>query len=530
MILIPRIMEDAALTEPARPLQDLPDQPGGDSALITGNRRSRIDNRLALPPSLPLMLNARELMPRSDLRFVDVPAKEKAAAASPQKEPHAKGGAVLRGLKDLQQLQKQTIAVLEAVKGSLDEIAQVLRSPEATRGVEKQRNAATLLTKGFAREAIEQAQGATALLPANPEAHLLLSLSLAADQQYEHALTAARKGIALFDRRAHPLAIEAGLLHALAALGCGPEAVDRWIAIIDGLPLPVLFDHMGRIASCFPSASNGGGEPLLDELITRRLARDGQNPTAQDAQNRRRTGTVHIRPDEIPAPALFLGLDAARDFRLINTHRAILGLISRRLQLVRAAEPGAVTTDGETGCGAEVIKFITECVIPLGNRGLDRTTESLGRAAVRRLFHLRADAKTLHRAMGKLELAGSPTPVNEIRELLIYWRKMGNKVVGAKRDLRLSLFFMFTGLGVLAYVLWGMGVLAGENPIVNLGDYHFPALWIGPGILGLGACLGFVTMLRRTWEVPVPEGRGPLMPAELAYLNTRAVRQSLRRR
>ena len=469
-------------------------------------------------------------MSPSGLRFVDVPAKVKPAPPALKKEPNTKGGAVLRGIKDLQQLQKQTIAVLEAVKGSLDEIAQVLRSPEATRGMEKQQNAATLLAKGFAREAIEQAQGAATLLPANPEAHLLLSLSLAADQQLDHALVAARKGIALFDRRCHPLAIEAGLLHALAALGCGIEAVDRWTAIIDALPLPVLFDHMGRIASCFPTQINGGGEALLDELVTRRLARDGQNPTAQDLKHRRRTGTIHIRPDEIPAPALFVGLDAARDFRLINTHRAILGLISRRLQLVRAAEPGAVNAEGETGCGAEVIKFITECVIPLGNRGLERTTESLGRAAVRRLFHLRADAKTLHRAMGKLEMAGSPVPVNELKELLIFWRKTGNKVVHAKRDLRLSLFLMFTGMGVLAYVLWGMGALAGTNPIVNVGDYQIPALWIGPAILCLGAFLGFLTMLRRTWEVPVPEGRGPLMRAELAYLNTKAVKTSLRRR
>src|ERR1043165_2256954 len=109
--------------------------------------------------------------------------------------------------------------------------------------MEKQQNAATLLSKGFAREAVEQAQGAVALLPANPESHLLLSLSLAADQQFEIALATARKGLALFDRRFHPLAIEAGLLHALAALGCGSEAVERWEVIIDALPLPVLFEH-----------------------------------------------------------------------------------------------------------------------------------------------------------------------------------------------------------------------------------------------------------------------------------------------
>jgi tetratricopeptide (TPR) repeat protein len=523
-----------SLTEPARSLHDSTEQPDVDSAPTIKNQKSggggKTENRLALPPSLPLVLNARDLIPSpSDLRFVDVPAKEKPASAALKKEPNTKGGAVLRGIKDLQQLQKQTIAVLEAVKGSLDEIAQVLRSPEATRGMEKQQNAATLLAKGFAREAIEQAQGAAALLPANPEAHLLLSLALAADQQFEHALGAARKGIALFDRRCHPLAIEAGLLHALAALGCGLEAVDRWTEIIDALPLPVLFEHMGRIASCFPSEINGGGEALLDDLFNRRLARDDQNPVARNQKHRRRTGTIHILPDEIPAPALFAGLDAAKDFKLPNTHRAILGLIARRLQLVQAGtDPGAAATGGEGGRGGEVIKFITECVIPLGNRGLERTAESLGRAAVRRLYRLHADAMMLHRALGKLEMAGGNTAIKELKALLNFWRKTGNKVVRAKRYLGLSLALMATGLGVLAYVLWGLGALAGKTPMVVVGGYRVQALWVGPGILALGAFLGFLTMLRRTWNVPVPEGRGPLTRGELAYLNSSAVRKSLR--
>jgi hypothetical protein len=492
-------------------------------------RREKAENGLALPP---LVLSARDLAPSpSDLRFVDVPVATKAKPVlALKKEPNTKGRAVLRGLKDLQQLQKQTLAVLEAVKGSLDEITQVLRSPEATRGMEKQQNAATLLAKGFARDAVEQAQGAAALLPANPEAHLLLALSLAADQQYEDALAATRKGIALFDRRCHPLAIEAGLLHALASLGCGAEAVDRWRAIIDALPLPILFDHMGRIASCFPTEINGGGEALLDSLFNRRLARDDQNPAVPDAAPRRRTGTIHIRPDEIPAPALLTGLDAARDFRLPNTHRAILGLIARRLQLVRPGEPGAVSPDGETGRGGEVIKFITECVIPVGNRGLERTADSLGRAAVRRLFRLHADAMTLHRALGKLEMAGCTSAVQELKDLLAFWRKTGNKVVRAKFCLWLSLLLMVAGLGVLAYVLWGLGALAGNVPTITVGGHRIQALWIGPGILVLGAFLGFLTLLRRTWEVPMLEGRAPLTRPELAYLNSSAVRPTLRSR
>jgi hypothetical protein len=288
---------------------------------------------------------------------------------------------------------------------------------------------------------------------------------------------------------------------------------------------------MGRIASCFPTEINGGGEALLDDLFNRRLARDDQNPVAQDRKHRRRTGTIHILPDEIPAPALFAGLDAARDFTLPNTHRAILGLIARRLQLVHAGTgPGADAMSGESGRGGEVIKFITECVIPLGNRGLERTAESLGRAAVRRLYHLHADAMTLHRALGKLEMAGGNTAVEELKTLLHVWRKTGNKVVRAKRYLGLSLLLMGVGLGVLAYVLWGLGALAGKTPTFIVGGYRVQALWVGPGILLLGAFLGFLTMLRRTWEVPVTEGRGPLTRAELAYLNTAVVRQSLRRR
>ncbi len=527
-------MEDATLALPAR--HDPTEPSAADAAPRIEHPKSRIENRLALPPTLPLMLNVRDLAPHppTDLRLVDVPAPEK--PAPPLKKEPTKGGAVLRGLKDLQQLQKQTIAVLEAVKGSLDDIAQVLRSPEATRGMEKQRNAATLLAKGFARDAIEQAQGAAALLPANPEAHLLLSLSLAADQQFADSLTAARKGIALFDRRCHPLAIEAGLLHALAALGCGVEAVERWTEIIDALPLPVLFENLGRIASCFPTEMTGGGEAMLDELINRRLARDDQNPVARDPVQRRRTGTIHIRPDEIPAPTLFVGLDAAKDFKLPNTHRAILGLIARRLKLVRsgtdgAEKAGAVNEQGEVevgGRGGEVIKFLVECVIPLGNRGLEQTAEALGRAAVRILYRVHADAMTLHRAMGKLEMAGCGVALREVRGLLHVWRKAGNKVVWGRRYLRLSLVLMLTGLGVLAYVLWGMGALAGQTPMVMAYGYEVEALWIGPGILVLGALVGFLTMLRRTWEVPMPEGRGPLTRRELAYLNTRAVRHSLR--
>lgn len=529
-------MEDASLALPARQetlrLTDVDASGAPVSATPLKNQKAKSEKGLTLPPTLPLMLNARDLAPPGDLRFVDVPAKAAPEKPLLKKEPLTRGGAVLRGLKDLQQLQKQTIAVLEAVKGTLDDIAQALRSPEATRGMEKQQNAATLLAKGFAQEAIEQAQGAAGLLPANPEAHLLLSLSLAADQQFDQALAAARKGLALFDRRTHPLAIEAGLLHALAALGCGAEAVDRWTAIIDGLPLPILFEHLGRIASCFPSEVTGGGAAMLDELVNRRLARDDQNPVAFDPGHRRRTGTIHIRPDEIPAPTLFVGLDAAHDFKLPYAHRAVLGLIARRLQLVRQGmtpAPGSAGTDAaEGGTGGAVIKFLTECVIPLGNRGLEQTADALGRAALRRLLRLQADVMTLHRALGKLEMAGAATAQRELRGMLAHWRQTSNTIARKTAVLWLALLLMIAGVGGLAYVLWGLGAITGQVPLATVGPWSFAAIWIGPGIMGGGAFLGLLMMLTRTWTLDLPAGRQPLTRGERAYLNSAAVKPTLR--
>ena len=508
--------------------QPAPTRPDSDGLPVADPARRvapppKRESSLVLPPSLPLIFDARDLAPANDPRFVDAIPAAPAAPVVPKKDPPPRGTAMLRGLKELQQLQKQTIAVLEAVKTSLDDIQQVLRSPEATRGMEKQQNAVTLLAKGFAHEAVEQAQGAVALLPANPESHLLLALSLAADQQFELALAATRKGLALFDRRFHALAIEAGLLHALSALGCGVEAVTRWAKIIDALPLPVLFDHLGRLAACFPTQAAGAGEQVLDDLVNRRLARDEQNLRPRPGQGgsatraAKDTGKVALRPDEIPPAALFAGLDAAKTFHLPHTHRAILGQIARRLQLLRHAGGGTNSTS-ETD-GGNVIKFLTECVIPLGNRGLHRVTDALGRAALRRLYFLQADAMTLHRAMGKLEMAGSTGAVREVSTLLRLWRKTGNKVVRAGRALNVSAFFMLAGLGILAYVLWGMGAINGTFPIIIVQGYPIQAIWIGPAVLALGALGGLIARMGRTWEVPMPANRVPLTGEELAYLN-----------
>jgi len=495
------------MAHPARPIE--PQEDSAASAALSP---------VPLPPGLPVVLNVRDLV-ASDLRYVDASAAPVQNADTPgplanKNKKESMAGAVLRGIKDLQDLQRQTIAVLEAVKGTLDDIGDVLRSPEATRGMEKQRNAAMLLAKGFVREAVEQSQGAAVLLPANPEAHLLLSLSLAADQQFDQSLAAARKGLALFDRRAHPLAIEAGLLHALASLGCGAEAVERWAIIIDSLPLPVIFEQLARIAACFPAEAAGGGAGLLDDLVNRRLARDEQNLSEQEAARRPRLGKIDLRPDEIPSATVLAGLDAAHDYALPNTHRAILGQVARRLQFVRDA--------------GDVLKFLTECAVPLGNRGLEKSTGALGRAAVKRLFRFHADAMTLHRAMAKLEMANCTIACREIASILSGWRSTGNKVARAKGLLWAGAVMLVIGLLEFAYILFARGAFSGASPSFTLSGIRIPTVYVGPAIMALGAAVGLLGLLHRTWDIERPYERPPLSREERIFLNTADVRRSLR--
>ena len=492
------------MAETARPLQDLPepDKTGGGAI-------RRVPSHV--PANLPIILNDQQLaaqesagLANSSLRYVQPPTP------AAEKKASRKDNGVLRGIKDLQQLQKQTIAVLESVKSNLDEIQQVLRSPEATRGLEKLQNAATLLSKGFARDAVEQADGAVGLLPANPEAHLLLALSLAADQQFDHALNTARKGLALFDRRTHPLAIEAGLLHALAALGCGPEAVERWITIIDALPVPVLLEHIGRIAACYPADAP---EDQLDEMLTRRLTRE-RVEGRRERRSKRRSKLVETRPGEIPASALFAGLDASHYAKLSNTHRSILGQIARRLN--------------ETKDPSDILRFLSDCVIPLGNMGLDRSAGALGRASVKRLLRQHADAMTLHRALTKLEMAGPRTGTKDLATLLDHWRREGVKMDRARRCLVLATGLFLGGLGLLAYVLFALDVIHGKQVVMNLWGHRVDALWAGPAVLGVGCVLGIFALMGRTWTVALPEGRPALTLEELRFVRSSAVKQSIR--
>jgi hypothetical protein len=419
---------------------------------------------------------------------------------------------VLRGLKDLQELQKQTIAVLEAVKGSLDGIQDVLRSPEATRGLEKQKNAATLLAKGFPRDAVEQATGAVALLPANPETHLLLALSLASDQQMDAALQATRKGLALVDRRTHPLAIEAGLLHTLAALGDAAEAVDRWSAIIENLPLPVLLEQTGCIAACFPAMAAGEDSSrsgVLDEMLAGRLQLGEASAATGSAKggSRRRGSTqrlIDTSPAEIPASCLITALDASGEANLRKTRRAILRQIAYRLRSIASAN--------------EMVRFLTDCLVPLGNRGLDRATGSLARSAIRRMLQLHADAPTLHRAMVKLQMAGANVAAAEIANLLWRWRQAGRKLAWSRMALASGAGCFAAGLAMLGCVLGPMrGVSQAQGIVI-----------VGVVFIGVGVVLGLLAGFTPTWDVPLPAGRGALTPEEIRFLRPLGMRGSLR--
>jgi hypothetical protein len=418
---------------------------------------------------------------------------------APEPAPKTPTDKVLRSLKDLQQLQKQTIVVLEAVQGSLEDIHQVLRSPEATRGHEKQKNAATLLAKGFPREAVDQAAGAVVLLPANPEAHLLLALSLAADQQFDASLAATRKGLALMDRRVHPLAVEAGLLHALASLGCAAEAVERWSLIIDALPLPVLLEQTGRIAACFPHTQPDAGDStagkLLDTLLSARLQQAKTEHRQRKSDNLRNTA-----PAEIPPAALFAGLDACESLPL--THRAILGQIAHRL--------------AATASPADILKFLTECIIPLAERGLSRSATSLAKASIKRLLRFHADAPTLYRAMTKLQLASAAGPARDLAKLLLHWRKVGQKAARAKRALVAASAFFLAGIALLAVVLFR-------------GPAQSPAaLFAGPAFIALAILASLLALFTPARKILLPDNRPPLTPEELHFLRPAAIRHALR--
>lgn len=400
--------------------------------------------------------------------------------------------AVLRGLKDLQQLQKQTIAVLEAVKGNLEDIRQVLRSPEATRGMEKQQNAAALLSKGFASEAAEQAEEATRLLPANPDAHLLLSLSLAANQQFDASLAAARKGLALFDRNHHPMAIEAGLLHAVAALGHGPEALTRWQELIDRLPLSILLEQIGRIALCFPGDAPDG---TLDTELSRRII------------------TAPFDTGQDPKPGEWLhGLDLATEYLLGRTHRAVLARIATLC--LRQKEP------------SDVVRFLGDYVIPLSERKLTRSSAALGISAVKKLMSQHADAMTLHRAMLKLDLAAARRAQRNIAKWLWHWRLDTN--AGRRSATIWTTAILLVVIGATGVA----GPLFTSNPTITFLAEHISISAIqitGAILVGLGGLMVLANLFSSEPARHYPEGRPALSREEKSFLARRDTRSSLKK-
>lgn len=463
-----------------------------EEQIVPGGSLAR---RAGIAPSPPVLMNASDAA--KNLKLTE--------------EPAVKGGRkqreVLKGLRDLQQLQKQTIAVLESVRDNLSDIQNVLRSPEATRGVEKQRNAAALLAKGFSRDAVVQARGAVDLLPANPEPHLLLSLALAADQQDDEALTIARRGLALFDARQHGMGIEAALLHAISSLGQSAEAADRWMQIIATLPLKVLLENLARIAVCYPIDCD---RAALDEALAARLTRAlAELNDVRRAPNR----------EEIEATTMLAALDAAHEHKLAATHRAVLVHVAQRAKLLR--EP----TDS--------IRFLNDFVVPLGNRGLTRSATGLGRQTLKALMQARADAMTLHRAMQKLQLAGATMPTQQVSQLLWHWAQSGRAASRTRLGLSVGALLMVLGTSAGA---WTSGYVPNVPmpPIgpwaIDLGNTKFmlTAFHVSLGILCLGALVGVIALMQRCPHVELPNGRQSLTKEELAYLARRDVRWDIR--
>ena len=81
---------------------------------------------------------------------------------------------------------------------------------------------------------------------------------------------------------------------------------------------------------------------------------------------------------------------------------------------------------------------------------------------------------------------------------------------------------------MLAYVLWGMGVIHGKQALMVLGDWRLDALWVGPGFILAGCALGVWALMGRIWRLELPYHRARLTAEELTYIRTGTVRRSLR--
>jgi hypothetical protein len=130
--------------------------------------------------------------------------------------------------------------------------------------------------------------------------------------------------------------------------------------------------------------------------------------------------------------------------------------------------------------------------------------------------------------MEKLHIAGAKTGTRELAALLDHWRRGGVKLAAARRLLLLASALFLAGIALLAYVLWPMGALAGKQVLLPLGPTRIDALWIGPAAIALGAIVGLIALLGRTWTVELPHDRPLLSADELRLLRTSAVKHSIR--
>jgi hypothetical protein len=138
---------------------------------------------------------------------------------------------------------------------------------------------------------------------------------------------------------------------------------------------------------------------------------------------------------------------------------------------------------------------------------------ALARSGVKRLLRMKADAMMLHRAMGKLELAGADKSARELAGLLNHWRRSGSKARAARRILATALLLVGAGVAGMAVALQAeMGWL----------------LWAAAVTIGLGMLLAVAGLMGRTPVVTLPGGRGPLSGEELRYLRTPAVKASMK--
>ena len=101
------------------------------------------------------------------------------------------------------------------------------------------------------------------------------------------------------------------------------------------------------------------------------------------------------------------------------------------------------------GLSTDVIRFLTEFVVPLGNRGMERAAASLAKRCGHCLIGRHADAMTLRRAMERFELAGCTTAAHDVAVLLNHWRVADTRQRRARRLLGTALLLMLGGAGVL---------------------------------------------------------------------------------